>query len=80
MVNCILVILGQRMLSFHTRECDLIARPQADLVLGSSRKRRMAAFIIPPVALYKSNWRKIYTSGFLKKSDICTGTYKQYCK
>src|SRR6478736_8652672 len=43
-------------------------------------KKKEPAFIIPPVALYKSNWRKIYTSGFLKKSDICTGTYKKYCK
>src|SRR6266581_3046562 len=37
------------------------------------------AYIIPPVALYKSNWRQIYTSGFLKKSDICIGKFKQYC-
>src|SRR5436309_2949231 len=43
---------------------------------GSAKE---AAYIIPPVALYKSNWRKIYTSGFLKKSDICVGSYKQYC-
>ena len=37
------------------------------------------AFIIPPVSLNKANWRKIYTSGFLKKSDICTGAYAKYC-
>ncbi len=37
------------------------------------------AFIIPPVALYKSNWKQIITSGFLKKSDICVGTYAKYC-
>ena len=37
------------------------------------------AFIIAPVALYKSNWTKIYTSGFLKKSDICIGKFKKYC-
>jgi D-xylose transport system substrate-binding protein len=37
------------------------------------------AYIIPPVALTKANWKQIYTSGFLKKSDICTGSYKQYC-
>jgi D-xylose transport system substrate-binding protein len=38
-----------------------------------------AAFIIAPVALYKSNWRQIYTSGFLKKSEICTGSFKKFC-
>jgi D-xylose transport system substrate-binding protein len=37
------------------------------------------AFIIPPVALYKSNWKEIITSGFLKKSDICVGAYAKYC-
>jgi D-xylose transport system substrate-binding protein len=37
------------------------------------------AYIIPPVALYKSNWKVIYTSGFLKKSDICNGAYAKYC-
>ena len=42
--------------------------------------KKEPAYIIAPVALYKSNWTKIYTSGFLKKSDICTGTYKKYCK
>jgi D-xylose transport system substrate-binding protein len=43
---------------------------------GSARE---PAYIIPPVALYKKNWRQIYTSGYLKKSDICTGSYKKYC-
>ncbi|MDP9283658.1 MAG: substrate-binding domain-containing protein [Actinomycetota bacterium] len=41
--------------------------------------KKEPAFIIAPVALYKSNWTKIYTSGFLKKSDICTGSFKKYC-
>ena len=41
--------------------------------------KKEPAFIIAPVALYKSNWTKIYTSGFLKKSDICTGAYKKFC-
>jgi D-xylose transport system substrate-binding protein len=38
------------------------------------------AFIIPPVALYKSNWTQIYKSGFIKKSDVCNGAYTKYCK
>ena len=37
------------------------------------------AFIIPPVMVTKANWRKLYTGGFLKKSDICNGAYKKYC-
>jgi D-xylose transport system substrate-binding protein len=43
---------------------------------GSKREK---AFIIAPVALYKSNWRVIYKSGYLKKSDICTGSFKKFC-
>jgi len=42
-------------------------------------KLKEPSYIIPPVALYKSNWTTIYKSGFLKKSDICTGAYKKYC-
>ncbi len=42
-------------------------------------KKREAAFIIPPVSITKANWRQLYTSGFMKKSDICNGSYKKYC-
>jgi D-xylose transport system substrate-binding protein len=41
--------------------------------------KREPAFIIPPVSVTKANWRKLYTTGFLKKSDICNGSYKKYC-
>jgi D-xylose transport system substrate-binding protein len=41
--------------------------------------KREAAFIIPPVSVTKANWRKLYTSGFLKKSDICNGSFKKFC-
>jgi D-xylose transport system substrate-binding protein len=37
------------------------------------------SYIIPPVALYKNNWTQIYKSGFIKKSDVCTGSYSKYC-
>jgi D-xylose transport system substrate-binding protein len=41
--------------------------------------KREPAFIIPPVSITKANWRQLYTSGFMKKSDICNGSYKKYC-
>src|SRR4051812_28250599 len=41
--------------------------------------KREPAFIIPPVSITKANWRKLYTSGFLKKSDICNGSFKKFC-
>ena len=40
-------------------------------------KAKEPAYIIPPVALTKANWRKLYTSGFLKKSDICNGVVQE---
>jgi ABC-type xylose transport system substrate-binding protein len=42
-------------------------------------KAKEKAYIIPPVALTKANWKQIYTSGFIKKSDVCTGSYAKYC-
>jgi D-xylose transport system substrate-binding protein len=42
-------------------------------------KKKEPAYIIPPVALTKSNWTQIYKSGFIKKSDVCTGSYTKYC-
>jgi D-xylose transport system substrate-binding protein len=43
-------------------------------------KKKEPAFIIPPVALTKANWTQIYKSGFIKKSDVCTGSFAKYCK
>jgi D-xylose transport system substrate-binding protein len=42
-------------------------------------KAKEPSYIIPPVALTKANWKQIYTSGFIKKSDVCTGSYAKYC-
>ena len=41
--------------------------------------KREAAFIIPPVSITKANWRQLYTGGFLKKSEICNGSFKKFC-
>jgi len=38
------------------------------------------AYLIPPQTINKSNWQILTASGFLKRSDICTGEYAQYCK
>jgi len=37
------------------------------------------AFIIAPVAITKSNYKQLF-NGYLKRSDVCTGAYKMYCK
>ena len=34
---------------------------------------------LPVVWITKSNYKQLFTQGFLKKSDVCVGAYKQYC-
>ncbi len=37
------------------------------------------AYLIPPQTINKSNWQILTKGGFLKKAEICSGEYKQYC-
>jgi D-xylose transport system substrate-binding protein len=43
-------------------------------------KKKMPAVLIKPVSITKSNYKQLFTSGFLKKSDVCNGAYAKYCK
>jgi D-xylose transport system substrate-binding protein len=38
------------------------------------------AILIAPQSITKANYKLLFTSGFLKKSDVCNGTYAKYCK
>jgi D-xylose transport system substrate-binding protein len=38
----------------------------------------LPAFIIPPVSITKANYKQLF-NGYLKKSKVCVGIYKQYC-
>jgi D-xylose transport system substrate-binding protein len=35
---------------------------------------------LPVVWITKANYKRLFTDKFLKKSDVCVGVYKQYCK
>jgi D-xylose transport system substrate-binding protein len=35
---------------------------------------------LPVVWITKSNYKRLFTDHFLKKTDVCIGVYKQYCK
>ncbi|MFN8221970.1 MAG: substrate-binding domain-containing protein [Gaiellales bacterium] len=41
--------------------------------------KKLPAYIIPPVSITKANYKQLF-KGYLKKSDVCTGEYKKYCK
>ena len=38
------------------------------------------AYLIAPQSITKANYKLLFTSGFLKKGDVCNGTYAKYCK
>jgi len=38
------------------------------------------AYLIAPQSVTKANYKVLFTSGFLKKKDVCNGDYVQYCK
>ena len=42
-------------------------------------KRGVPSILLTPTWVTKHNIAILFTSGFLKKSQVCTGTYAQYC-
>jgi D-xylose transport system substrate-binding protein len=38
------------------------------------------AYLIAPQSITKANYKLLFTSGFLKKGDVCNGDYTKYCK
>ena len=44
---------------------------------GSKNEPTLA---LPVIWITKANYTRLFTDHFLKKSDVCIGTYKQYCK
>jgi D-xylose transport system substrate-binding protein len=43
-------------------------------------KKKMPTYVIPVVSITKANYTRLFRDGFLKRSEVCSGTYKQYCK
>lgn len=38
------------------------------------------SILLTPVWITKKNYKLLFADGFLKKSQVCTGIYKKYCK
>ena len=38
------------------------------------------AVLLKPQAITKANYKILFQQGYLKRSDVCVGTYAQYCK
>ena len=55
------------------------AFPTTGTVVTKGRSKE-PAFLIAPQSITKANYTLLFTSGWFKKSDVCNGIYKQYCK
>jgi D-xylose transport system substrate-binding protein len=43
-------------------------------------KKKQLAYVIPVISITKANYKRLFTDKFLKRSDVCSGEYAQYCK
>src|SRR5205085_2683358 len=43
-------------------------------------KAKEATLALPVKWITKSNYKQLFTQGWLKKSEVCIGAYAQYCK
>jgi D-xylose transport system substrate-binding protein len=70
-------------------EANAAARAAIALVKGQkpktntyrmNGKKKEPTLTLPVEWITKSNYTTLFKEGFLKKSDVCVGTYAQYCK
>jgi D-xylose transport system substrate-binding protein len=54
-------------------------KPPTTGFVKTKGRSKEPAYLIPPQSITKKNWTLLVKGGFLKKSDICNGSYKQYC-
>jgi ABC-type xylose transport system substrate-binding protein len=43
-------------------------------------KKKQPAYIVPVYSITKANYTRLFRDGFLKRSEVCSGAYKKYCK
>jgi len=70
-------------------EADAAAKLAIALIKGQTAKtngkvndgsRDVPSVLLTPISITKKNYTLLFTDGFLKKSDVCVGTFKKYCK
>jgi D-xylose transport system substrate-binding protein len=45
-----------------------------------NKGKRTPAYIYPPVSITKTNYKRLFTSGYLKRSNVCRGEYARFCR
>ncbi len=43
-------------------------------------KRKQPTMVIPVYSITKANYTRLFRDKFLKRSEVCSGEYKKYCK
>jgi D-xylose transport system substrate-binding protein len=46
----------------------------------NNKVRDVPSILLTPVWVTKKNYKLLFKDGFLKKSQVCNGTYAKYCK
>jgi D-xylose transport system substrate-binding protein len=41
--------------------------------------KKQLAYVIPVISITKANYTRLFKDKFIKKSDVCSGEFKQYC-
>lgn len=44
-----------------------------------NKGKRTPAYIYPPRSITKANYKVLFTSGYLKRSNVCRGEYRRFC-
>lgn len=73
----------QRKLAAATAAAAIrIARGQKPPTTGTVRTKGRGlepAYLIAPQQITKANWRQLITSGYYKRSEICSGEFRKFC-
>ena len=79
---------GRRTRSTSTSPTRPTAAAAAAVALFKGRSRRTVngkahgkpSYFIPVTSITKANYTRLFTDKFLKRSEVCSGEFKQYCK
>ena len=44
-----------------------------------NKAKKQLAFLIPVTSITKANYTRLFRDGFLKRSQVCSGQYRQFC-
>ena len=67
------------------QEAAAAAKVAIDIIKGNTvttnaKVSGTPSVLLTPVWVTKANYKLLFTDGFVKKGDVCKGTYAQYCK